>query len=71
MSEEGVERVLCRLLTDNSYRQLAKGSVASACRETGYDLTGERLLSIRRRNLVRIELITELLNYKIKQSQLD
>jgi hypothetical protein len=67
MSQEGVEGFLGRLLTDLGCRHLAQSSLAVACREAGYDLTDEELMAIRREDLMRIELISERLNCRIKR----
>lgn len=67
MSQKGVEGVLGRLLTDNGFRQIAQSSLSAACRDAGYDLTDEELLAIRREDLIRIELISERLDSKIKR----
>lgn len=67
MSQKGVEGFLGRLLTDNGLRQLAQRSLSDACHGAGYDLTDEELLAIRREDLVRIELISERLDSKIKR----
>jgi hypothetical protein len=67
MSQEGVERFLGRLMTDHRFLKLGLRSVPAACRETGFDLSDEELLSIRREDLVRIELIAERLDSRIKR----
>jgi hypothetical protein len=67
MSQEMVERFLGRLLTDDSYRQLALRSVSDACSEAGYRLSAEELMAITRGDLVRIELIAERLDHTIKR----
>lgn len=44
MSQEAVERVLGRLITDGRFRRLAADSLELACRQEGYRLTSEELL---------------------------
>jgi len=43
MSQEAVERVLGRLITDERFRRLAADSFELACRQEGYSLTAEEL----------------------------
>lgn len=43
MSQEAVESVLGRLITDERFRQLAADSLELACRQEGYRLTSEEL----------------------------
>ena len=69
MSQEMVERFLGRLLTDDSYRQLAQRSVSDACNEAGYGLSSGELMAITRGDLVRIELIAERLDHTIRRFQ--
>ena len=70
VSQEAVERFLGRLLTDDSYRQLAMRSVSDACQKAGYSLSAEELMAITRGDLARIELIAERLDGAIKRFQL-
>lgn len=67
MSQEGVERFLGRLMTDHRFLELGLRSVATACRETGFDLNDEELASISREDLMRIELVAERLDSRIKR----
>ena len=71
MSQEGIEGFLGRLLTDNGFRRRALSSVPDACTEAGYDVTAEELLAIRREDLVRIELIAERLDSRIKRLNME
>lgn len=57
MSQEAVERVLGRLLTDQSFRERAAQSLAQACLEAGYQLSPEELRAVRGQDL---ELLAEL-----------
>jgi len=43
MSQEVVERVLGRLITDTNFRRLVAESLEMACRQTGYLLTPTEL----------------------------
>ena len=61
MSQEVVERVLGRLITDTNFRRLAAESLEMACRQTGYLLTPTELRLLSRFKLSRIaELEAEL-----------
>jgi len=43
MSQESVERVLGRLITDERFCRMAADSLESACRQEGYRLTSAEL----------------------------
>ena len=43
MSQDAVERLLGRLVTDERFRLTAAGSLESACIQEGYRLTAEEL----------------------------
>lgn len=61
MSQDAVERVLGRLLTDVNFRRLAAESLETACRETGYLLMPTELQLLSELKLSRVaELAAEL-----------
>jgi hypothetical protein len=67
MSQDAVERFLGRLLTDNAFRRKAAKSLAAACSEQGYLLSGEELRAITREDLARFEAVSDQLDSRIKR----
>ncbi|GLI37446.1 Franean1_4349 family RiPP [Geobacter hydrogenophilus] len=67
MSQEGVEKFLGRLLTDDAFRHRAESSPADACRLEGYTLSVEELQAIRGEDFARIDSIARLLDSRIKR----
>lgn len=67
MSQEGVEKFLGRLLTDDVFRQKAAKSPADACRDEGYVLSAEELAAIRGEDLTRFSLVSQQLDSRIKR----
>lgn len=67
MSQEAVEKLLGRLLTDDRLRNRAMKSLEDVCRSEGYQLTSEEMQLITSEDLVRIEMIAERLDGKIKR----
>jgi len=67
MSQEAVERLLGRLLTGDSFRSKAKRSIDTACQEEGYGLNPGELRAISRDYLVRLDMVSHLLNEKSKR----
>lgn len=67
MSQEVVERVLGRLLTDGAFRLRAAKSLADACRKEGFLLSDEELRAIRPEDLTRLEMVAEHLDSSIKR----
>ncbi len=51
MSQEAVERVLGRLLTDEQFRSFAERSIEKACRQHGYVLSDAELAILSGMNL--------------------
>jgi hypothetical protein len=43
MSQDDVERLLGRLITDETFRKLAADSLAAACVQNGFQLSGTEL----------------------------
>lgn len=48
MSQEAVERLLGRLITDERFRRLAAESLEAACQQEGYRLSPTELLLLSR-----------------------
>jgi hypothetical protein len=67
MSQEMVEKLLGRLLTDDLFRQRAVLSLADSCRAEGFLLSGEELESIRPEDLVLLEWVAIRLDKNIKR----
>lgn len=67
MSQEVVEKVLGRLLTDGAFRLQAAKSLAAACRKEGFLLSDEELRAIRPEDLARLEMVAEHLDSSIKR----
>ncbi len=67
MSQEGVEKFLGRLLTDDAFRHRAVSSPADACRLEGYALSVEELQAIRREDLARLAIVAQQLDSRIKR----
>lgn len=67
MSQEAVERLLGRLLTDDSFRKRAEESIEGVSREAGYDLNVGELNSLRRDDIIRLDLVSQQLDRSIKR----
>ncbi len=67
MSQEGVEKFLGRLLTDDAFRQRTANSPADACREEGYALSVEELQAIKGEDFARIDMVAQQLDSRIKR----
>lgn len=67
MSQEMVEKLLGRLLTDDDFRQRAVRSLVESCRQEGFSLSCEELESIRREDLVLLEWVATRLDKGIKR----
>ncbi|HEX9007204.1 MAG TPA: Os1348 family NHLP clan protein [Bacteroidota bacterium] len=67
MSQEAVEKVLGRLLTDDIFRNRARESLRMACLEEGYLLSDEESRMVGRLDLVRIGSLAESLDSGIKR----
>jgi hypothetical protein len=67
MSQDAVERVLGRLLTDDKFRRRAACALAEACREEGYSLTREELGAIRQQDLKALADLARQLDSSIKR----
>jgi len=67
MSQEAVERLLGRLLTDDLFRKRAEKSIENLCREYGYDLNAGELSVIGRDDIIRIGMVSHQLDRNIKR----
>jgi hypothetical protein len=67
MSQEAVERLLGRLLTDDEFRKKAGNSLGKACRGAGYDLNEDEIKAIRPDDIMRLEMISLRLDRGIKR----
>jgi len=67
MSQEMVEQLLGRLLTDDQFRRRAVQSLAESCREEGISLSCEELESIRQEDLVLLEWVAIRLDKGIRR----
>jgi hypothetical protein len=67
MSQEAVERLLGRLLTDDAFRKRAALSIEGVCREAGYDLNTGELSAFNHDDLTRLDLVAQQLDRNIKR----
>ncbi len=65
MSQDSVERLLGRLLTDASFRSSAAAALADACRQGGYDLTAGELRLLARIDTRRFEAVADHLDPRL------
>lgn len=67
MSQEAVERLLGRLLTDDAFRTRAEKSITDVCREAGYDLSAGELNCICKNDIARLNVVSQMLDRNIKR----
>jgi hypothetical protein len=67
MSQESVEKVLGRLLTDDIFRSRARESLDRACREEGYLLSDEEARMVGRLDLLQIDSVAGSLDSGLKR----
>jgi len=67
MSQEAVERLLGRILTDDKFRSQAQKNFISSCREAGYDLVEAELCAISREDISRLSIVSQHLDRNIKR----
>ncbi|RQW88499.1 MAG: hypothetical protein EHM79_05600 [Geobacter sp.] len=67
MSQEMVERLLGRLLTDDQFRHQSVLSLAESCQKEGFFLSCEELESIRHEDLVLLEWVAIRLDKNIRR----
>ncbi len=68
MSQEAVERVLGRLLTDEQFRRFAERSLEKACRENGYVLSDAELEILSRMNLNTLEGVADSVDPRLQRA---
>ena len=67
MTQESVEKVLGRLLTDDIFRNRAKESLIEACLEEGYLLSAEESRMVGRLDLLKIDSVACSLDSGLKR----
>ena len=67
MSQEAVEKVLGRMLTDDDFRQRAALNMAVVCHLEGYLLSDAELRSVSRINIPGLTAVSEQLGAGIKR----
>lgn len=67
MTQEAVERLLGRMLTDDGFRYAAVRSMKAAAAAEGYMLSAEELEALRTGGLQQLELVAAQLNRSIKR----
>lgn len=67
MSQEAVERLLGRLITDDGFRARARQGLLRICREEGYALTPGELGLLARLDLGALEGIAELVDTGLRR----
>ncbi len=67
MSQDAVQRLLGRLLTDDLFRLRAARSLATTCQQEGYRLTPEELRLITPEDLIRLDMVALRLDSGIKR----
>ena len=67
MTQEAVEKVLGRLLTDDIFRNRARESLNKACLEEGYVLSDEETRMVARLDLLKIDSVAGSLDSGIKR----
>ena len=67
MSQEALERLLGRLLTDDTFRKQAEEDIEVLCQETGSSLNADERKAITRDDLIRIDMVSKQLDTSIKR----
>jgi hypothetical protein len=67
VSQEMVEKVFGRLLTDEGFRRRAEVSLAEACSEEGYSLTPDELRAIKPNDIALLDRVAIQLDKGIKR----
>ncbi len=67
MSQDHVERVLGRMLTDDDFRHRASLCLAEACKEEGYLLNEKELLSVGKFDISLLSSVAGRLDGSIKR----
>lgn len=69
MSQNAVEQLIGRLVTDDVFRERVRHDVSSACHEHGFALTQNELMFVRRINLDAISQLAELVSDDLRRSR--
>ena len=67
MSQEAIEMLLGRLLTDDNLRRRAATDLDKICHEEGYPLSAEELSMIGPEDFVRLAMVSSWMNTGIKR----
>lgn len=67
MSQEGVEKLIGRLLTDERFRTMSNGQLEALCREEGYLLSKEEFRMVGQIDFASLSSIAETLDGGIKR----
>ncbi len=67
MSQEEVEKLLGRLLTDDLMRQRATMQLDAICKEEGYRLTVDELQKIKPEDIARLAMVSSWMDTSIKR----
>ena len=67
MSQDAVEKVLGRMLTDDQFRRRASQDLVAVCREKGYLLDDEELALIGKFDVTSLSTAAEILDGGIKR----
>ena len=67
MTQEAVERLLGRLLTDDRFRRSAVTSIERAAAQEGYQLSDEEVQALKPDDLMRLENVAAQLDRSIKR----
>ena len=68
MSQEDVEKLLGRLLTDDQLRQKAPTQLSGICQELGSCITADELKRIKPEDIVRMSMVSSWLDTGIKRT---
>jgi hypothetical protein len=69
MSQDAVEQLIGRLVTDDFFRERVRRDVSSACHEHGFALTKNELMLVRRINLDAVSRLAELVSDDLRRSR--
>jgi len=70
MSQEAVERLLGRLLTDERFREQARDGLGTVCRQEGYPLTPEELQLVATTDLIKFNDLKDHINPGLRRAGL-
>ncbi|MEI6704236.1 MAG: Os1348 family NHLP clan protein [Deltaproteobacteria bacterium] len=67
MSQEDIEKLLGRLLTDDLMRQRATTQLAAICEDEGYRLTPDEVKKIKPEDIARLAMVSSWMDTGIKR----